>query len=364
MARIGVDGRVLVDRYHGVGRVTFELLSELTDDTRHEWVVFVDPREPAARFDLAILRGRPNVTFVDFPVALPSLAQFARWPSALRRHGIDTMLFPYQLGASLVGGGRRLTIVHDCLFEENAAYAPSRRVLVPYRLLTRAVLRRTEVVVPSRVTGADVERFYGATVDDDHVIEWGVSARFSTDIAAAAPVDGPYLLHVGARRPHKNVPFLVRVLSKLDDAMQLVLVGSADDRWPDETMKLAAELGVAHRVHERRSVTDAELAELYRHAHAFIYPSAGEGFGLPLLEAMAAGTPVVASDIPVFREIGSSAAEFAPLPDARAFADAVERVADASHRAELVRRGLAIAREVTWQRAADRLAPLLSGPGG
>ncbi|SHG28708.1 Glycosyltransferase involved in cell wall bisynthesis [Jatrophihabitans endophyticus] len=365
--RIGVDGRVLVDRYHGIGRVTFELLSILVDDPQLEFVIFVDPGEPAHRFDVSSLR-RPNVRFVDFPVPLPSPVQFARWPLVLRREPVDLMLFPYQLGACPVGGPRQLTIVHDCLFEQNQTYAPTHRVAALHRRLTGLLLRRAAVVVPSRATAADVERFYGVRVPADHVVEWGVSPRFAaapTDPTARPPVTGPYLLHVGARRPHKRVPFLVRVLARLDPSMQLALVGSADDRWPDHTMKVAAELGVADRVHDLSEVTDTELLTLYRHAHAFAYPSVTEGFGLPLLEAMAAGAPVVASDVPVFREIGADAAEFAPLRDAGRWAAAIERVGDPAHRARLVERGAALAREATWTRAAGQLGALLRGvPAG
>jgi glycosyltransferase involved in cell wall biosynthesis len=111
--------------------------------------------------------------------------------------------------------------------------------------------------------------------------------------------------------------------------------------------------GVADRVTLTGRVTDAQLAALYERCIAVCVPSVAEGFGLPLLEAAAAGAPVVASDLPVFRELEGLAALYAPPRDEQAWADALERiVADDALRRESAVRACAVAREYTWDRTA------------
>jgi glycosyltransferase involved in cell wall biosynthesis len=142
------------------------------------------------------------------------------------------------------------------------------------------------------------------------------------------PADGgaPYLLHVGANMPRKNLPLLLRLFAELrarKAAGRLVRVGGALDA---EQRALAAELGIGDAIVELPFLERPVLAALYRHAAALVLPSDREGFGWPVLEAIACGTPVVARDLPPLREIAGDAAVFVPTDDPRAWAATVEGV--------------------------------------
>ena len=128
---------------------------------------------------------------------------------------------------------------------------------------------------------------------------------------------------------------------------------------PTPTMGLARELGVSDRVMQLPTVSEADLAALYLQSRGFLYPSLVEGFGLPLLEAMAAGAPVVASDIPVFREVAGSAAVLVPADDTGGWVRALRDLDDDAHRAALIRAGQKLAASRTWDAATDRLATIL-----
>ena len=138
--------------------------------------------------------------------------------------------------------------------------------------------------------------------------------------------DAPELLHVGANVPRKNLPLLLRLFAELRARIpgaRLVRVGGALD---GEQQALAAELGIADAVVELPFLGRPVLAALYRRAAALLLPSEREGFGWPVLEAMACGTPVVASDLPPLREIAGDAAVFVPTDDPRAWAATVQGV--------------------------------------
>jgi len=243
-------------------------------------------------------------------------------------------------------------------------------------MATRAVLQRNRVITPSAAAAIALYETYRLPAGAVTVVPWGVDETFTCASSAVRssdshhagrrrPPKGPYLLQVGARRPHKNVVTLVRALAHLPEAFQLVLAGPVDDRMPDPVPEVAEQLGVSHRIIHLEHADDAELVELYRGAHALVYPSLVEGFGLPLLEAMAVGTPVIASDIPIFREVSGGVARFVPALDPEAWAAAVMKLSS-QNRAELSEGGRREARKATWGRTTDALlatvGPVVVGP--
>ncbi len=161
---------------------------------------------------------------------------------------------------------------------------------------------------------------------------------------------GRVVLCVGAKRPSKNQEVLVRALRELPRDLLLVLAGHPED-YDAELRQLAAELGVSERVRFPGYVPDADLEALWRLAGCMAFPTLGEGFGLPLVEAMQRGVPVAASDIPVLREVGGDAAEYF---DPRDPGDAARAVTAAFGSAALAQAGPPRAARFTWPEAARK----------
>lgn len=174
----------------------------------------------------------------------------------------------------------------------------------------------------------------------------------------------PIVLCVAAKRAHKNLHGLIRALALLDQGsepgqrVQLVLPGSANE-YEDQLRALARELGVEDSVRFPGWISDADLEDLYRLASCFVLPTLREGFGLPVLEAMARGVPVACSDIPALTEVVGDAAVLFDPHDPGAIARAIERImGDPDLAGELVKRGRERCRMFTWERTA--LATLAS----
>jgi glycosyltransferase involved in cell wall biosynthesis len=360
--RLAIDGRVLDDRYHGVGRVTESLLRGLAEHRGVKVVVFLRKHQKSQRYDLDQLTLGLGHERRTFDHAIRSPLQWLAWPKAIRQAGVDAVLFPYNLGASLIGSTDRYSIVHDCILEAHRQFAPGRLAGLAYRLVTAMVVRRTRVVTPSRTSADDLLKIYGIALPQERIVPWGVDRSFfgagRPGLLALPELPANYLLHVGVRRPHKNVLTLVRMLTHLPEDQYLVLVGSVDQRFADPVPEVSRSLGVDNRIIHLPYVEDHDLIRLYGAARGFIYPSLAEGFGLPLLEAMAAGVPVLASEIPVFREVVGAAATLVPPSDEVAWARAVRRLEDVEFRAERIRAGRSRAGSATWDRAVDALVEI------
>jgi glycosyltransferase involved in cell wall biosynthesis len=190
----------------------------------------------------------------------------------------------------------------------------------------------------------------------DDVFGRHASDDASRDVLAAFGIQAPFLLYVGRLTVRKNVDTLIRAMQCVQSSpLELVIVGAAD-RTAGDLPALAAELGVAHRVRFLGPIYDERLASLYSAATAFCFPTWDESYGLPPLEAMAAGTPCVVSDIAVLREMYGDAAEFANPHDHEDFARAIDAVVgDPARRAALTANGRTRASEFTWDRAAELL---------
>jgi glycosyltransferase involved in cell wall biosynthesis len=167
-----------------------------------------------------------------------------------------------------------------------------------------------------------------------------------------APAAGTYLLTVGETSPRKDHALVLRALAQLDPALSLVMAGPPASAEP-RLRRLIDELGLASRVVRLQRVGDAELSALYAGALALCFPSVAEGFGLPLVEAMAAGVPVIASDIAVTRELTAGAALLVDGSDVRGWVEAIRTLVSDDHaRRELAGAGTARAREFRWEDTA------------
>lgn len=372
--RIAVDARVVQDRYHGIGRVTAELVRAIHRNRPDAELILFGGTGRATRLSAETLAEEVGARLVPMASPVTALGSQVAWRRLLRRERADVLFVPYQVATPFFAGLPVVVMIHDCIFEESAAFAPSARVRFLYRVMTRLVLARTAgVVVVSEATRAAVARHYGRRLPAESVVRNAVDRRFAdignqpqpratTDGGVArerTPLPERYVLSVGVRRPHKNQATLVRAIARLRDLeppLHLVLVGDGDSRFPDEIPALIDELGVRDRVVELAGVGDDLLPQLYGGAAAFALPSLVEGFGLPILEAMAAGCPVVASDVPAVAEAAGGAARLVPPLDVDAWAAAIRAVVtDPTVSQDLRTRGRAVAAAWTWDDAGRRL---------
>jgi glycosyltransferase involved in cell wall biosynthesis len=191
------------------------------------------------------------------------------------------------------------------------AVAPRSRVLLS-RLLLRGLQHARVVFHNTQVVREEILR-YGLLPASRLVHARLGAAEEFLNVTPHEPARPPYLLHVGSCNPRKNVDFLLRLfvsLSKCHPALRLVQVGG---QWSGVQRLLLEQEQLGSRVEQRVGIPRGQLAELYAAAALVLVPSLSEGFGLPVLEALACGAPVVASDIPVFRELGIDGVRFCPV---------------------------------------------------
>jgi glycosyltransferase involved in cell wall biosynthesis len=223
-----------------------------------------------------------------------------------------------------------------------------------------AVARRADLVIaPTRAAAEEILACTRIGPDRLRVVPHGVAQRQVSDgIVAATRAtlglgDQPYVLWVGTLEPRKNLPLLLEAFGAVVRAglpERLVIVGPPGWKRGPRTVAAAAEM-LGDRVQFTGALRADRLVALYRGASIFAFPSIHEGFGLPVLEAMAQEVAVVCSDIPVLREVGGVAARYAPPTDAGAWGETlVELLRDDTTRARMAVAGRARAGEFTWER--------------
>ena len=352
-ARVGLDARKARD--FGIGTYTRQLAAAIarapgSDDFR--FTLFVQPgdeelfSELPAHCSTAIEESRPY--------SAAEMTGFSRRIRAARLDLFHAMHYVLPLGL----GTPAVVTIHDLIHLD----FPFDGATVLRYPVARLQIARSLSAGRAVITGTDSARRALEELSPRHAgkirtVRHGIDPRYRPEIDPGEiervrgrhRIDGDYALCVGGAQPHKN---LARVLLAFDRAavpgLTLVLAGP----MPADVDAL---VGVRPGVRRIGVVDDGDLPPLYRGASFLLQASLAEGFGLPVAEAMACGTPVVASDLPVFREVAGDAARFFDPRDAEAIARAMREVhADAPLRARLRARGIARARDFSWDDAAAR----------
>jgi glycosyltransferase involved in cell wall biosynthesis len=339
--RIGLDlTLVRPGRLSGVERYAVSLAACLAELAPDEIVLFVNRDAPES---LTTLPVEQHAAPWSARVPVDQL-----WlPAAARAAGIDllhTLAFP----TPVLWRGASAMTVHDATpWLHPDTLSPGMRLY--YRPFYAQALRRAAAVFTvSEASRSDLTSAAGIPRERIRVTPNGIDPLFFHATAEAGAA--PYLLAVGTLEPRKNLPVLLEAFRRLRREgrdLELRLVGRQG--WA-EKLSLA---DVAGHVHLTGTVSDARLAELYAGAACFVLPSRYEGFGLPLGEAMAAGAPAVASDVPALRELAGDAVLYAPPGDAAALAAAIARALDdQAGTAERLVRARERVRRFTWTACA------------
>ncbi len=274
-------------------------------------------------------------------------------PGVLRSQQIDVLLNP-GFTAPLAISMPSVTVFHDLQHVRHPEHF--RRVDLPFwrLLLWQAVKKSTHLIAVSEATRRDLLTHYQLTSDAVSVVPHGVEPEFFS-LVRQRDDERPYILCVSTLHPHKNLERLVRVFARLQQRhpqLRLVLAGMRGFH-AEQIEKQIVDSGLAGSVDVTGWIARDRLYELYRRATIFVYPSTFEGFGMPVLEALAAGLPAACSDIPALREVaGDAALFFHPGRDDEMLAALDQLLSAPALAARLSAAGPARAHLFTWPQAA------------
>jgi glycosyltransferase involved in cell wall biosynthesis len=352
--RVGFDGRALASPAAGVRRYSYELFGALASLSQVD-VIAVGP--PA---------GAPVPPGVERAPGAASLPTNPGWmltglPRAARRAGLD--LFHAPSYTAPFGGPRPLVLtIHDVSYERHPEWYPHKRDPLRRAFYRWSAQTADRIITDSSFSKSEIVEAYGVSPDTVDVVSLAAAAGLAcSNGALPAGVSAPFVLHVGDLHPRRNLEIAARAVLQLRRrspafaGLQLVLAGV--DRGVGPSLARLADGSPPGRdpVRLLGRADDAALGALYRGAAALVYPSRYEGFGLPLLEAMSCGTPVIASRAASIPEVTGDAAILLDPDDENAWVGAIEAVLtpESGTAARLRAAGLQRAALFSWQRAAE-----------
>jgi len=362
--RVGIEATSMLGPLTGVGHTTAALVRALVEtDPEVELVLVPLSGRRGHRLGLSVPE-HPRIT--PLRVRVPSRPLAAVWakgswpPIELFSGQVDVFHGPNFMLPPLLKAAGVMT-VHDIAFVRLPGSA-SAAIRAYADSLPMWTARAHRILVPSGFTADELSAFLPATAGRIRVVPPGVRASFAEPGGELAPprrealgIRSPYVAYLGTLESRKNIDKLLEAFAlvavKRPDA-QLVLVGGPGTGW-DDIQRDHADLLGSGSVLVAGYLPDEEAAAVVRGASLFVYPSLYEGFGMPPVEAMAAGTPVVASDIPVLREVLGSHATLVPPHDADAWAEAIVAALDGPPPAEALDRARTHASGFTWTATAS-----------
>jgi glycosyltransferase involved in cell wall biosynthesis len=358
--RVAIDARKLHD--FGIGTYIRNLLRHLARlDHETEYVVLC---QDGNQSDIIALG--PNLRPIIESSPNYSIREQFHVPWVLRRERPDVYHAPHYILPIGVGCPSVVTI-HDCIHLRFPQYLPGRMAHLYARLaMWRAATRSDRLITVSEASKRDILHYFDVRPDKISVIYNAIDERFALTpsdedverVRQRYQLDHKFVLYVGNIKPHKNLVRLIEAFAAVRqrsfEELKLLIIGDEISKLP--ALRRAVH---SHKLHKHVRflgfLPDDMLAILYRLASVFVFPSLYEGFGLPPLEAMASGTPVVTSNVSSLAEVAGDAAMLVDPYEVEAIADGIDRVlSDPVFAENLRQRGLRRVREFSWDQSVAR----------
>jgi glycosyltransferase involved in cell wall biosynthesis len=373
VSRITLDYTPAVHQSAGIGRLTRELVQALLKlQTPHQFKLFVmgqtndERRTTNIELHSSLIIHHSSLTDrwfhrLWFKANLPLPVEWFAGPCDLY-HATDFVLPP------TLPNTKTVLTVHDLSFERDPGSAVPTLLAFLRKVVPASARRASHIVADSHATAHDLTELYGIAPEKITTIYSGVTEKFrrqetgdrSQENEAVRTKyklgDAPFVLAVGTMQPRKNHLGLVRAFANLQSPISNLVIAGGKGWLYDDVMREVQQLGLRDRVKFIGYADDEDLPALYRAASVFAFPSFYEGFGLPPLEAMACGVPVVTSNTSSLPEVVGDAALTVNPHDTNALANAIHTaLTDEGWRAQAIAKGLARSQMFTWQRAAQQL---------
>lgn len=375
---IGVDARLSGSRHAGIGRYIENLLLELPQAQKKlqqdnhltkqvNWVYFFYDRQQAASLQKA-LENYSNIRFVYTAIRHYSLAEQIKWPLILNKYKLDLLHVPH-FNIPLFYKGKLVITIHDLLWHQQigpqATTLPSWKYYLKYlayRFVTRRAVNQAEqIFVPAEVVKQTLLEYFPNQKSKIKVIKEGISQKFLNTYQAHLvnpsrawqQKRSRQLIYVGSLYPHKNIKLILEALKRQPDLTLLIVCSR--NVFMKRTQKLVQDLSLQKQVIFTGYLSDQKLIKKIESSQALVQPSKSEGFGLTGVEAMACGTPVLASDIPVFREIYQQAPIYFNPNQVESFLNAYQQLQDASLVKQKIQQGFEVVKDYRWDKMAQTI---------
>ncbi len=374
--RIGIDVRISRGWATGVGQYTINLLNHLAQiDQRNEYLVLTNPAAPQVP-----VAAPERFTFLPTPIPIASAKQIFVLPVLASRLGLDLHFNTHPLAAPLWLPCKTVSLLLD-VYPINFPDDYPKTVNLYYRTVVRAAMRtRQAILAISNHTRRQAARALWLAEDKITVVPLAAGRQFTAtaginddEVIRRYHLRRPYVLYHGNKRPHKNLPRLIAAFALVNQscpAVSLAITGPDNPAEPADNLASVRVAVAEHRLQDSviytGLVADDDLPAVYRGAAILTMPSLDEGFGLPALEAMACGTPVVAANRGALPEVLGEAGLLVDPLNVPALAEAIGRVLSSSAlRQQLSSRALKQASLFSWERTArETLALFESVCGG
>lgn len=374
---IGLDAKRIVGNGTGLGSYGRTLVNNLAADNRLQLRLYAPDK---GREELRNqIEQRPNVSFC-YPTT--SRSSFLAPPSSLfkpywRSRGIvgDLQRDGVQLYHGLSGelpigirksGIKSVVTIHDLIFLRHPEFYKAIDTKIYAWKFRQTLSEADHIVAISACTKRDIIEFGGVDERKISVIYQSFSPRFSTNVdlrlqeqvAQRYQLPKRYILHVGSIEERKNILLSVKALHFLPEDLSLVIVGR-HTKYTDKVLSYAKNHHLSHRVRVFHGISDKELPLFYAQAEVFVYPSRYEGFGIPIVEAISCGLPVVACTGSCLEEAGGPDCLYVSPDDERAMAEAIQkRLCGTEGREESIRRSQAYIQQFEGERVTQQMTEL------
>ena len=374
---IGLDAKRIVGNGTGLGSYGRTLVNNLAADNRLQLRLYAPDK---GREELRNqIEQRPNVSFC-YPTT--SRSSFLAPPSSLfkpywRSRGIvgDLQRDGVQLYHGLSGelpigirksGIKSVVTIHDLIFLRHPEFYKAIDTKIYAWKFRQTLSEANHIVAISACTKRDIIEFGGGDERKISVIYQSFSPRFSTNVdlrlqeqvAQRYQLPKRYILHVGSIEERKNILLAVKALHFLPEDLSLVIVGR-HTKYTDKVLSYAKNHHLSHRVRVFHGISDEELPLFYAQAEVFVYPSRYEGFGIPIVEAISCGLPVVACMGSCLEEAGGPDCLYVSPDDERAMAEAIQkRLCGTEGREESIRRSQAYIQQFEGERVTQQMTEL------
>ncbi len=355
--RIVIDARMYGLEHAGIGRYVMNLINQIGElDKKNNYFLLL--REKYFQ-GLKFKNRRLKKVRADYPHY--SLKEQILLPLQLIKLKADLVHFPH-FNTPLLWWGKQVTTIHDLIKHESRGVATTTRSglvywlkYLAYKLIVWLTIKKAKrIIVPSQWWQEELIRRYRLASEKVVVTYEGVDEKLKPGqdgkVLRKYGIKKPFVIYTGSLYPHKNIERLVRAVKQAGIVLVVVCARNVFyERFEKKIIKMKAE----KFVNLVGFVPDEDLGTLYQEAEAFVFPSLLEGFGLPGLEAMSVGCPVIASNIPVLKEVyGEAALYFDPYKIEEMAVKIKEVTGDQNLRAELREKGLVQVKKYSWQKMA------------